>query len=185
MKPLLVALVLLSATGQAEARGPLVLPATGTVEVAFTPWDDAERLVVAEIDAARQQVLVQAFSFTSRNIASALLRARRRGVDVQVLADAEQTRVMQRSQIEHLARAGVPVSLETRYQAAHNKVMLIDAGSARPVVITGSFNWTYAAQHKNAENLLVFRDNPRLTAAYLANWQRHRAEAEPLRGSDR
>jgi phosphatidylserine/phosphatidylglycerophosphate/cardiolipin synthase-like enzyme len=67
--------------------GPLVLPATGTVQVAFTPGDDAGKLIVDAIDSAQHQVLVQAFSFTHRKIAEALIAAKRRGVDVKVIAD--------------------------------------------------------------------------------------------------
>jgi phosphatidylserine/phosphatidylglycerophosphate/cardiolipin synthase-like enzyme len=47
------------------------------------------------------------------------------------------------------------------------------------VVLTGSFNWTWGAQHRNAENLLILRRNPELTRAYLDNWQRHLADAVP------
>ncbi|HVY07034.1 MAG TPA: hypothetical protein VHB46_13750 [Burkholderiales bacterium] len=47
----------------AEAREPQnSLPATGTIEYAFTPGDDAAGLIVRTIDAATSQVLVQAFS---------------------------------------------------------------------------------------------------------------------------
>jgi phosphatidylserine/phosphatidylglycerophosphate/cardiolipin synthase-like enzyme len=42
------------------------------------------------------------------------------------------------------------------------------------VVITGSYNFTHAAQYKNAENLLIVRGNLALAKAYAANWQRHR-----------
>ena len=38
----------------------------------------------------------------------------------------------------------------------HNKIMLIDGDT----IITGSFNFTKAAEESNAENLLVLRDKP-------------------------
>jgi phosphatidylserine/phosphatidylglycerophosphate/cardiolipin synthase-like enzyme len=40
------------------------------------------------------------------------------------------------------------------------------------VVLTGSFNFTKAAESSNAENLLVIHD-AKLAARYLANWQGH------------
>jgi len=115
----------------------------------------------------------QAFSFTSRTLANALLAAKRRGVDVQVMADREQTYSGEASRIPDLAQAGIPVMLEVRYQSAHNKVMVIDAGTADAAVVTGSYNWTYAAQYKNAENVLILRHNPDIVNAYAANWRRH------------
>lgn len=150
--------------------------ARGSVEVAFSPWDDAEGLVLRVIQAARQSIHVQAYIFTSRNLARALLERHHAGVRVQILADAEQAR-QRNSQLPQLAQQGVPVWLETVYVAAHNKIMLIDAGHPGGTVVTGSYNYTWSAQARNAENLLVLRDNPQLMALYLANWQRHQQQA--------
>jgi len=155
------------------------MPARGTVQVAFTPWDNAEGMIVDGIRRAKHQILVQAFSFTSRVLANALIAAKRRGVDVQVMADREQTFSGEASRIPDLAAAGIPVTLEVRYQSAHNKVMIVDAGTAEAAVITGSYNWTYAAQAKNAENVLLLRDSPDIANAYAANWRRHYAESLP------
>ena len=47
--------------------------------------------------------------------------------------------------------------------------MVID----REIVITGSFNFTKAAEEKNAENLLVLK-NKDLAKLYLDNWEKHR-----------
>jgi phosphatidylserine/phosphatidylglycerophosphate/cardiolipin synthase-like enzyme len=161
------------------SRTPPALPARGTVQLGFTPWDNVEAMIVDGIRGAKQQILVQAFSFTSRALANALIAAKRRGLDVQVMADREQTFSGEASRIPDLVRAGIPVTLEVRYQSAHNKVMVMDAGTADAAVITGSYNWTYAAQYKNAENVLILRHNPDIVNAYAANWRRHSADALP------
>lgn len=131
------------------------------------------------IRAAKMQVLVQAYAFTSGPIAGELIDAKKRGVDVRVTADQEQTERIRTSRVGDLARAGIPVWIETRYQAAHNKTMVIDAGGPVPVVITGSYNWTVAAQRRNAENVLILSGAADLAQAYKVNWERHRAEAQP------
>ena len=140
----------------------------GTVEVAFAPWEDAEGLIVQAIADAQRQILVQA-----------LIAARRRGVEVLVTADREQAATAAGNRIRDLAAAGIPVWLETRYLAAHNKVMIIDAGTRESAVVTGSFNWTAGAQRRNAENVLILRRNRDLTQAYEANWRRHQEQASP------
>lgn len=147
--------------------------------VYFTPWDDAEGAIMRAIRAAQRQVLVQAYVFTSGSIAGELINAKKRGIDVRVTADQDQTERVATSRIADLARAGIPVWIETRYQAAHNKTMVIDAGGASPVVITGSYNWTVAAQRRNAENVLILSGAADLAQAYKANWERHRADATP------
>ncbi len=155
------------------------LPATGTVELAFTPDEAADRRVIRAIDGARRQVLVQAFSFTHEKIADALIRAKQRGVAVEIIADAEQTEKIPTTQIPRLAAARIPVYLDREHGAAHNKVMVVDLGDPQAAVVTGSYNFTHAAQYRNAENLLVLRGNPPLTEAYVRNWQRHRLHALP------
>jgi phosphatidylserine/phosphatidylglycerophosphate/cardiolipin synthase-like enzyme len=54
------------------------------VEVAFTPGDDIEGLIVREIARARATIQVQAYLFTDRHVATALVGALRRGVAVDV-----------------------------------------------------------------------------------------------------
>ncbi len=156
------------------------LPAAGRVEVMFTPWDDAEGALLREIDGAQRSIRVQAFLLTSRNIARALIAAHERGITVRVLADREMVAKGENSRVPDLHAAGIEVRLETRYASAHNKILLIDVEGNHPVVITGSYNFTFSAQARNAENLLILRDNPALAHTYLANWRRHRDEAKPF-----
>jgi phosphatidylserine/phosphatidylglycerophosphate/cardiolipin synthase-like enzyme len=157
------------------------IPASGSVEALFTPWDDAEAAIVAVLNEARRSVRVQAYAFTSRAITQALVDAHRRGVEVDVLADAEMNRRAEGNSIPALLAAGIPVAFETRYNAAHNKVIVVDPDSGDCAVLTGSYNFTWSAQARNAENLLILRGNRALTRRYLENWQRHRAEAIEIR----
>lgn len=187
MKNLLPLLALAALSASAFAfdppyitHSPPVLAASGTVQIAFSPEDDAGEIVVQAIRGAKKQVLVQAFSFTHRKIAEALIEAKRQGVDVQFIADKEQIQRMERGLVPQIAAGGVPTFIDDTHDSAHNKIMIMDAGTPQAAVITGSFNFTHAAQHKNAENLLLFRGNPQLTQAYLGNWQRHRAHSRPF-----
>ncbi|MEW6294416.1 MAG: phospholipase D family protein [Pseudomonadota bacterium] len=175
MRWLLGVLVLLVLPAQA-----VEVPATGRIEVLFTPWDDAEGALLREIGQARQSIRVQAFLITSRSITRALIAAHERGVAVRVLADREMVARGDNSRVPDLHSTGIEVRLETRYASAHNKILLIDVEGNDPVIITGSYNFTYSAQARNAENVLILRDNPALARAYLANWQRHRDEAQPF-----
>lgn len=168
---LLVLLVLAQPACAFEASD--IVPGTGTIEYAFSPGEDAAALIVRAIDGARSQILVQAFSFTHSGIAGALIRAKSRGLDVQVIADPGQIDLIDHNVIPQLVEAEIPVYTDAEHGAAHNKVMVIDAGTSAPALITGSFNFTHAAQFRNAENLLVFRGNYELTRAYLDNWMRH------------
>jgi len=140
--------------------------------VCFSPKDGCTDLIVRTLAQARNTVHVQAYSFTSRPIAQALVDAHRRGVRVEVILDKGQRRG-QGVQTEFLAQAGVPVRIDDDHAIAHNKVMVIDGET----VVTGSFNFTNSAEERNAENLLVIRDRA-LAERYETNWQKHRAHSE-------
>lgn len=178
--PLLGAALLLLPVGLA-AHAQETLPARGSVQIAFSPGDDIGRMVSDALGKARRQVLVQAFSLTHKGMAEALVAAHQRGVDVQVLADRDQTDSIRTSLVRWLAGQGVPVWLDGDHAAAHNKVMVLDAGSAQACVITGSANFTHAAQYRNAENLLMLCDHPALAERYAANWRQHRAHSLRLK----
>lgn len=174
-RALLLAALVLGAAPVALAR---TLPAQGSAEVAFSPAGDPQAALLRVIATARATLHVQAYVFTSRPIADALVAAKQRGVRVEVLADAAMNR--RGNALGRLVGAGVPVAFETRYAAAHNKVVIADADGPGCAVATGSYNFTWSAGHRNAENLLILRDNCALAKAYLDNWHRHRAEATPV-----
>ena len=138
------------------------------IEVYFSPHDGCTGAIVREIGQARSEIRVQAYSFTSAPIAEALLKAHRRGIKVEVILDKSQ-RTQKYSSSTFLAHAHIPTYIDAEHAIAHNKIIIID----RSVVITGSFNFTKAAEEKNAENLLVIRSKE-LAKPYLENWQRHR-----------
>jgi phosphatidylserine/phosphatidylglycerophosphate/cardiolipin synthase-like enzyme len=45
-------------------------------------------------------------------------------------------------------------------------------------LITGSFNFTKAAEEKNAENLLILKDNKPLVDRYIGNFEEHKRHLE-------
>jgi len=177
---LAIALVLIVPVAAGRGASEAV-PGSGTIEYAFTPEGDAAALVIRALGSAREAVYVQAFSFTHKDIAQALIDAQRRGVEVEVIADASQIELIAHNVVPMLAAAGVPVLVDDRHVSAHDKVMIIDPDTERPAVVTGSFNFTFAAQYRNAENLLILRGNRELARAYLENWRRHRSHASSYR----
>ncbi len=140
-------------------------------QVAFSPQGGATQLVVATLAHAQTTVLVQAYSFTSAPIAQALVDAKKRGVVVEVILDKSQ-RTEHYSEADFLLHAGIPVSIDAAHAIAHNKIMILDDET----IITGSFNFTKAAEEHNAENVLVLRDKA-LAAEYRINWQKHKAHS--------
>jgi phosphatidylserine/phosphatidylglycerophosphate/cardiolipin synthase-like enzyme len=146
------------------------------IQVFFSPNGGCTEAVVENVGKAKSTVLVQAYSFTSAPIAKALVDAEKRGVKVQVILDKSQ-RTEKYSSADFLLHEGVPTFIDAKHAIAHNKIMVIDSHT----VLTGSFNFTKAAENNNAENMLVIQDAD-LAAKYTANWQAHLKHSEPYQG---
>jgi phosphatidylserine/phosphatidylglycerophosphate/cardiolipin synthase-like enzyme len=169
LKPLaLLALVTSCATAWAAPAAPEPVPC----QVFFSPRGGCQEAVVGTLAAARKTVLVQAYYLTSAPIAEALKQAHARGVLVRVILDRSQSSERYTG-LTFLRHAGIQVWVDRAHAIAHNKVMVIDGAT----VITGSFNFTKAAEEKNAENLLILRDEA-LARRYAENWNLHRAHSE-------
>jgi phosphatidylserine/phosphatidylglycerophosphate/cardiolipin synthase-like enzyme len=157
------------------------ISARAEVEAAFTPGDDVASLIASRIARARSSVQVQAYLFTDRKLAMALLAALKRGVEVEIVGDAAQQDAGGLPWLATLERAGARVYLDAAHAAAHNKVVIVDARTPAATVITGSYNFTQAAQSKNAENVVVISANRGVTDRFLGNFEQHRDESIPWR----
>ncbi len=126
------------------------------------------------MDHAKKSVLVQAYSFTSKSIAKSLIEAKERGVDIKVILDESQTS-SKHSVINELFEHKIPIWIDFKPAIAHSKVIIID----NQKVITGSFNFSDAAQQRNAENLLIITGDPPLVEQYVENWKDRQLQSRP------
>jgi phosphatidylserine/phosphatidylglycerophosphate/cardiolipin synthase-like enzyme len=154
-------------------------PTTCNWEVYFSPHGGCTDAITRELNKAKSTILVQAYTFSSAPIAKALVNAHKRGVMVEVILDKSQ-RTQKYSSATFLYNQGIPVRIDAQHAIAHNKVMVIDGDT----VITGSFNFTKAAEESNAENLLIIHDK-KLAERYIKNWQEHESHSEIYKGRGR
>jgi phospholipase D len=156
------------------------------IQACFTPQVsgacDPLGTVLSAIKDAHATIRIQMYSLTVDEVVTELVRAKRRGVDVRVIVDRDQLHHDRNDslRIAALAAAGVQVLVDTVPGLMHNKVMVVDADT----VLTGSFNYTWGAEHLNAENLLVLHD-PAVAANYLRNWNQRAAQSQPFTASGR
>jgi len=144
-----------------------------SIEAGFSPSPGAIILIEEAINQAQISVDIAAYSFTSQKVANALIEANRRGVAVRVLLDKGQDKRHYKA-IEELRGAGIPIRINSRYAIMHDKYIIVDGQT----VETGSFNYTASAEHRNAENVIVIKNNKKLALEYTENWQKLWDEGE-------
>lgn len=135
------------------------------LDVCFTPPSGCSEKIIEEINNSKASIYVQAYGFTSKTIADSLIKAHLRGVKVQVILDRSNMSKKGYSKLMDLKEAGIDISLDIVPGIAHNKVMIIDEKK----VITGSFNFTEAADKRNSENVIIIEDKETVKQ-YLNNW---------------
>jgi len=142
-----------------------------TIEHGFSPDGSAEKLILSAINEAKKSIRIAAYAFTSPTIVDALLKAKKRGVNIAVLVDHKQTIQMDtkgrgKAALNLLVNAKIHVKTLKTKNTQHSKYMVID----NEHVQTGSFNYSAAAARYNHENVIFIRHHPTLAAHYLDNW---------------
>jgi phosphatidylserine/phosphatidylglycerophosphate/cardiolipin synthase-like enzyme len=134
------------------------------VENYFSPPDGVMDKLVAYVQGAKKSVHFMIFTYTDDNLANAMIARAKAGVDVQgVIED----RGASQGAFVPLFCAKLPVKVDGNKYTMHHKVIIIDGST----VITGSFNFTKAADQANDDNVIIFH-SPAVAALYEQEYQR-------------
>lgn len=127
------------------------------VECYFSPSDRTTSHIVAAIDAARHSVAVGTMTLTRSDIAGRLAAAKTAGRKVRIILD---NGTDAGSQYGSLLGQGFDIHLNTGGGLFHHKYMIADAENPAwdAVTVTGSHNWSNAAENSNNENTVLIRD---------------------------
>src|SRR4030042_4735609 len=101
------------------------LAQAGSIRVYFSPHGGCTDAILSEINRAKTEILLQAYSFTSKPIAQALIRAHKRGIKISAVLD-KSNRGRKYSAATFLQNMGLPVYIDDKHAIAHNKIMIID-----------------------------------------------------------
>lgn len=180
-QPFLVLPAILSLLmGVAHAEAPSAQQTyIASTKVYFSPEGGTQQAIIDQINGAKRSIFVQAYSFTNKDIVKALVEANKRGVDVFIVLD-KSNKTDKYSVADLLDHFGISTYIDDKHAIAHNKIMIVD----KETVITGSYNFTSAAEHKNAENTLIIKSGD-LADAYFGNWATHQKHSTPYQGRDR
>ncbi len=148
--------------------------ALAELRVFFSPRGGCQDALVQELQKARKEILVQAYSFTADPLTYALVDAKKRGIDVEVLLD-KSNETERHSDMKILLDQGVHPLVDHDHAIAHNKIVIIDG----KVVVTGSYNFTNQAEGENAENMIILKGYPEIVRQYRDNFMKHKSHCKP------
>lgn len=137
------------------------------VENYFSPDDGVAEHILSAINGAAQSIAFAAFTFTRSDFTEAMLERAQAGVRVEGVYETRQVSGGSDQSYNVLSPAGLPVLLDGNPYTMHHKFMVIDG----QIVITGSYNFTKAAEQKNDENVLIIHD-AEIAQKYLNEFKR-------------
>jgi len=106
--------------------------------------------LVKALDEARLSIDVAAYSISLNSVRFALIRAHERGVTVRMVMESNN---MDRSDVQYLLEAGVPIIGDNRAGLMHDKFIVID----RSEVWLGSMNFTDSGTYEDNNNMIRIR----------------------------
>ena len=122
-------------------------------EVYFSLSDNPQKVIIKNINQAQASINIAMYIFTDREIALPLVKAHERGVKVRLYLDQDQVDY-QYSQSRFLVQRGIKTRISYNNYIMHNKFAVID----NRILLSGSYNWTFSANNRNDENLMVIDD---------------------------
>ncbi len=127
------------------------------VESWFSPSDRTTLRIQDALAAADQQLSFALLTVTRDDLGLEMLDAWNRTGQVRGMI---QNTGDQSSEFPMLVAAGVPVVKHSAGHILHHKYAVVDPGDPQsdPLVVTGSHNWSNAAEQSNDENTLIIRD---------------------------
>jgi phosphatidylserine/phosphatidylglycerophosphate/cardiolipin synthase-like enzyme len=137
----------------------------GKITLYFSPNGGCQKAIIQEIDNSEQQILIAAYSFSSKPIANALYRSAKRGVSIYCVVDTRQP-TAHYTMVPDLIDNGIQLRVDRIHPLMHQKTIIID----NETLIIGSFNYSSSAENRNAELLAVIK-SPAAAKNASDNWR--------------
>lgn len=132
-----------------------------TSNIYFSPQDKTiTNGVLPLIKGAKNYIYIPAFIVIENRIIEELISAKKRGIDVRIIADALNASA-RHSRVKDLRENGVPVKIENYAGKMHSKTMIIDD----KYLLLGSMNFSYSGENRNDENFIILA-NPEAAKFY-------------------
>lgn len=141
----------------------------------FSPGNDCKDAIIQQIENASESLYICVFTISDNDIASAILNAHKRKIDVRVISDDEKMHDVG-SDIMWMTEKGIPTKIDNERGHMHHKFCIVD----HTTIISGSYNWTKSAADRNYENIVIGA-NPKITKMYLTKFQQMWREFESLK----
>lgn len=125
--------------------------------------------ILKEISKAENEILIAVYWFTNQELFDILIEKLKQGVVVELIIHNDFINNRESGlPFQQFIDNGGKFYFSDGNNPMHNKFCLID----QRILINGSYNWTYFAEEKNRENILVIENETEVVNSFYAEFKR-------------
>ena len=140
-------------------------------------FNNIRQQIIKALDKASDRIIVAVYWFTNEELFSKLIEQIEKGRKVELIIhnDFINNRYTGLN-FQHFVDKGGEFYFSDGYNPMHNKFCVIDD----KILINGSYNWTYYAENKNRENVLIIEEEKDTIESFIIEFERLKSLTEKV-----
>lgn len=138
-------------------------------------FDNIRHNILEELDKATERIVVAVYWFTNQTLFQKLMTKVADGLKVELIIHNDYINNRETGlNFQDFIDKGGDFYFSNTFNPMHNKFCVID----NKILINGSYNWTYYAEDRNRENILLIKDEQETIDAFITEFDRLKSLTE-------
>ncbi|MXO04005.1 phospholipase D-like domain-containing protein [Flavobacterium sp. HBTb2-11-1] len=140
-------------------------------------FDNIRQYILEELDKANEKIVVAVYWFTNHTLFQKLIAKVVEGIRVELIVHNDYINNRATGlNFQKFIDSGGEFYFSDTFNPMHNKFCVIDD----KVLINGSYNWTYYAEDRNRENILLIKEEQETINAFITEFERLKSLTEKV-----
>lgn len=132
-------------------------------------FNNIRSTLLQNLNKSEENIIIAVYWFTNRELFEVLLNKLKTGVDVKLIIHNDFINNRENGlPFQEFMDHGGEFYFSDNKNPMHNKFCVID----EKILINGSYNWTYFAEEKNRENILVIKEAKQVVKSFIEEFDR-------------
>lgn len=132
-------------------------------------FENIRQNILDELDKATEKIVVAVYWFTNQALFQKLMTKVTEGLQVELIIHNDYINNREEGlNFQNFIELGGEFYFSDTFNPMHNKFCVID----NKILINGSYNWTYYAEDRNKENILLIKDEQQTINAFASEFDR-------------
>lgn len=140
-------------------------------------FDNIRQHIISALDKASERIIVAVYWFTNEELFDKLIQQIEKGCKVELIIHNDFINNRNTGlNFQQFVDKGGEFYFSDGYNPMHNKFCVID----NQILINGSYNWTYYAENKNRENVLIIEEEKNTIESFISEFERLKSLTEKV-----